>query len=65
MLRLKVVVSVFEDFMNGYFLLVIGDILVDVGAVDCVLLCLGKVYWDVFVECIVCGDDWMVIVWVE
>ncbi len=55
MLRNKVAVSAPEDFTSGTFRPVIGDAAfgegaADVTAVDTVLICSGKIYWDLVAE---------------
>src|SRR5262249_43433399 len=46
MLRLKAATSAVNDFTAGAFQPLIGDTTVDPAAVRRVLLCSGKVYWD-------------------
>ncbi len=50
MLRNKAAVSPVEDFTQGTFRPVIGDTTADPGKVTRVLLCAGKVYWDLVAE---------------
>jgi multifunctional 2-oxoglutarate metabolism enzyme len=50
MLRLKPAVSTPQDFTSGSFQPVIGDPRVDPAKVRRVLLCSGKVYWDLVAE---------------
>jgi 2-oxoglutarate decarboxylase len=50
MLRRKEAASRPEDFTQGTFRSVIGDDSVDVSAVDTVLLCSGRITWDLVVE---------------
>ncbi|HET9657434.1 MAG TPA: multifunctional oxoglutarate decarboxylase/oxoglutarate dehydrogenase thiamine pyrophosphate-binding subunit/dihydrolipoyllysine-residue succinyltransferase subunit, partial [Kineosporiaceae bacterium] len=51
MLRLKAAASAVEDFTTGHFRTVIPDLAVtDPRHVDRVLLCSGKVYWDLLAE---------------
>jgi 2-oxoglutarate dehydrogenase E1 component len=50
MLRLKAAVSGTQEFTSGHFLPVIGDASVDAAQVDRVLLCSGKIYWDLVAE---------------
>jgi 2-oxoglutarate decarboxylase len=50
MLRLKAATSPTEEFTSGHFLPVIADAHVDPANVDRVLLCSGKIYWDLVAE---------------
>jgi len=50
LLRLPDAASGIEQFASGGFLPVIGDKSVDAAAVTCVLLCSGKVYYDLVAE---------------
>ena len=50
MLRNKAVVSPTADFTSGYFRAVIPDETVDPAGVRAVILCSGKVYWDLVAE---------------
>ncbi|MCL2850469.1 MAG: multifunctional oxoglutarate decarboxylase/oxoglutarate dehydrogenase thiamine pyrophosphate-binding subunit/dihydrolipoyllysine-residue succinyltransferase subunit, partial [Micrococcales bacterium] len=50
MLRHKAAVSGVEEFTNGTFRPVIADTSADLGQVRRVLLCAGKVYWDLVAE---------------
>ncbi|WP_174447660.1 multifunctional oxoglutarate decarboxylase/oxoglutarate dehydrogenase thiamine pyrophosphate-binding subunit/dihydrolipoyllysine-residue succinyltransferase subunit [Demequina soli] len=50
MLRLRAAQSAVEDFTTGTFREVIGDDAVDPAAVDRVLMCAGKVYYDLLAE---------------
>jgi 2-oxoglutarate dehydrogenase E1 component len=50
MLRLKAAASPTADFTSGHFRAVIGDTTARAGAVRRVLLCAGKVYWDLVAE---------------
>ena len=50
MLRLKAAASRTEDFTSGHYRAVIGDDLVDPAGARRVLLCAGKVYWDLVAE---------------
>ncbi|WP_460461048.1 multifunctional oxoglutarate decarboxylase/oxoglutarate dehydrogenase thiamine pyrophosphate-binding subunit/dihydrolipoyllysine-residue succinyltransferase subunit [Angustibacter peucedani] len=65
MLRLKAAVSDPSDFTSGHFLPVIGDATADPATVDRVLLCAGKVYWDLVAEREKRGDTATAIVRVE
>lgn len=67
MLRLKAASSAIEDFTTGTFRTVIGDDLAaaKAGQVDRVLLCSGKVYWDLLAERVKSGDERTAIVRVE
>ncbi|MGN6611224.1 MAG: multifunctional oxoglutarate decarboxylase/oxoglutarate dehydrogenase thiamine pyrophosphate-binding subunit/dihydrolipoyllysine-residue succinyltransferase subunit, partial [Angustibacter sp.] len=65
MLRLKAAVSAPDDFTTGHFLPVIGDATADASRVDRVLLCSGKIYWDLVAERTARGDDRTAIVRVE
>jgi multifunctional 2-oxoglutarate metabolism enzyme len=46
MLRLKAAASAIEEFTHGEFRPVIGDSTVQAGGVKRILVCSGKVYWD-------------------
>jgi 2-oxoglutarate dehydrogenase E1 component len=50
MLRNKAAVSATADFTSGYFRAVIPDETVDPAGVRVVILCSGKVYWDLLAE---------------
>jgi 2-oxoglutarate dehydrogenase E1 component len=50
MLRLKAAGAAREDFTSGTFLPVVADTSVDASGVRRVLLCSGKVYWDLLAE---------------
>ena len=50
LLRLRAATSTVEDFTSGTFQPVIGDSTVDPGNVDRVLLCSGRVYYDLVAE---------------
>ncbi|MGL5829181.1 MAG: multifunctional oxoglutarate decarboxylase/oxoglutarate dehydrogenase thiamine pyrophosphate-binding subunit/dihydrolipoyllysine-residue succinyltransferase subunit, partial [Angustibacter sp.] len=50
MLRLKAAVSSTEDFTRGQFEPVLNDPIADPAGVDRVLLCSGKIYWDLIQE---------------
>lgn len=66
MLRLKAAASAVEDFTTGSFRPVIGDTGdLDPGAVDRVLMCTGKVYWDLAAHRERVGDRRTAIVRVE
>jgi 2-oxoglutarate dehydrogenase E1 component len=66
MLRLKSSASAAEDFTTGHFRPVIPDVnLVDGRAVDRVLLCSGKIYWDLLAERNKRGDTRTAIVRLE
>ncbi|MFZ5869776.1 MAG: multifunctional oxoglutarate decarboxylase/oxoglutarate dehydrogenase thiamine pyrophosphate-binding subunit/dihydrolipoyllysine-residue succinyltransferase subunit [Actinomycetota bacterium] len=66
MLRLKAAASGVEDFTTGAFRPVIGDVgSVDPSRVDRVLLCSGKVYYDLLAKREKAGDDRTAIVRVE
>jgi 2-oxoglutarate decarboxylase len=66
MLRLKAASSSVEDFTNGTFRPVIDDEQgLDKNAVTRVLLCSGKVYWDLLAEAQKTGDKTTAIVRVE
>jgi 2-oxoglutarate decarboxylase len=66
MLRLKAASSAVEDFTNGTFRPVIDDEQgLDKNAVTRVLLCSGKVYWDLLAEAQKTGDKTTAIVRVE
>ena len=59
MLRLKAASSDVQDFTSGTFRTVIGDDLAaaKAGQVDRVLLCSGKVYWDLLAQRVASGDQ--------
>ncbi len=67
MLRLKSASSDVEDFTSGTFRTVIGDDLAaaKAGQVTRVLLCSGKVYWDLLAHRVKTGDDQTAIVRLE
>jgi 2-oxoglutarate dehydrogenase E1 component len=67
MLRLKAASSSVEDFTTGTFRTVIGDDLAaaKAGQVDRVLLCSGKVYWDLLAHRVKSGDQSTAIVRLE
>lgn len=67
MLRLKAASSPIEEFTSGTFRTVIGDELAaaKAGQVDRVLLCSGKVYWDLLAERVKSGDEHTAIVRIE
>jgi len=67
MLRLKAASSSVEDFTTGTFRPVIGDDLAAAQAdqVTRVLLCSGKVYWDLLAERVRSGDEHTAIVRLE
>lgn len=66
MLRLKAAASAVSDFTTGSFRTVIPDTsLPDAAAVDRVLLCAGKVYWDLVAQRDKLGDTRTAIVRVE
>ncbi len=67
MLRLKAGASAAEDFTTGTFQPVIGDSLAEAkaGQVDRVLLCSGKVYWDLLAHRASSGDQATAIVRLE
>lgn len=65
MLRLKAAASPIADFTSGTFRPVIGDDQVRAEAVDRVLLCSGKVYWDLVAQREKLGDSRTAIVRVE
>ncbi|MBZ2196332.1 multifunctional oxoglutarate decarboxylase/oxoglutarate dehydrogenase thiamine pyrophosphate-binding subunit/dihydrolipoyllysine-residue succinyltransferase subunit [Occultella gossypii] len=50
LLRLRAATSSVEDFTTGTFQTVIGDSAVDPAAVDRVLMCSGRVYYDLLAE---------------
>jgi multifunctional 2-oxoglutarate metabolism enzyme len=50
LLRLKAATSPVEDFTSGTFRPVLGDTTVDPAGVDRVLLCTGRVYYDLAAE---------------
>ena len=50
MLRLKAAASAREDFTSGTFRPVIGDDTVDAAGVRRILICTGKVYYDLLAE---------------
>ncbi|MCG2800143.1 MAG: multifunctional oxoglutarate decarboxylase/oxoglutarate dehydrogenase thiamine pyrophosphate-binding subunit/dihydrolipoyllysine-residue succinyltransferase subunit, partial [Cellulomonas sp.] len=57
MLRHKAAVSAVEDFTAGTFRPVIGDDTVDPAKVTRVLMCAGKVYWDLVARRAALGDE--------
>ncbi len=65
MLRLKAAVSGPEDFTSGQFEAVLTDTTADPAKVDRVLLCSGKIYWDLVAEREKRQDDRTAIVRVE
>ncbi|MDQ0375800.1 multifunctional oxoglutarate decarboxylase/oxoglutarate dehydrogenase thiamine pyrophosphate-binding subunit/dihydrolipoyllysine-residue succinyltransferase subunit [Cellulomonas humilata] len=67
MLRLKSASSGVEDFTSGTFRTVIGDDLAaaKAGQVTRVLLCSGKVYWDLLAHRVKTGDEHTAIVRLE
>ncbi|TFH72886.1 MULTISPECIES: multifunctional oxoglutarate decarboxylase/oxoglutarate dehydrogenase thiamine pyrophosphate-binding subunit/dihydrolipoyllysine-residue succinyltransferase subunit [Cellulomonas] len=67
MLRLKAATSSVEDFTSGTFRTVIGDDLASAKAdqVTRVLLCSGKVYWDLLAHRVQSGDQQTAIVRLE
>ena len=67
MLRLKAGASAVEDFTSGTFRPVIPDDLAaaKAGQVTRVLMCSGKVYWDLLAERVRSGDDQTAIVRLE
>lgn len=71
MLRLKAASSAVEDFTSGTFSEVIGDALAEAAVrndgakVDRVLLCSGKVYWDLLAHRVKSGDSSTAIVRLE
>jgi len=67
MLRLKAASSAVSDFTSGTFLPVVGDELAaaQAGQVDRVLLCSGKVYWDLLAQRVKSGDQRTAIVRLE
>jgi len=65
MLRLKAASSSLEDFTTGTFREVIGDTTVDPGQVTRVLLCAGKVYYDLLAAREKAGDNTTAIVRLE
>jgi 2-oxoglutarate dehydrogenase E1 component len=65
MLRLKAASSAVEDFTQGTFEPVIGDHTVDPATVDRVVLCSGKIYYDLLARREKNGDDATAIVRVE
>lgn len=67
MLRLKAAASPIEDFTTGTFRPVIGDARAaeDAGRGDRVLLCSGRVYWDLVAQREKLGDDGTAIVRLE
>jgi 2-oxoglutarate decarboxylase len=62
MLRLKAASSELEDFTTGTFREVIGDSTVDPGQVTRVLMCAGKVYYDLLAAREKAGDNTTAIV---
>ncbi|MFC3690073.1 multifunctional oxoglutarate decarboxylase/oxoglutarate dehydrogenase thiamine pyrophosphate-binding subunit/dihydrolipoyllysine-residue succinyltransferase subunit, partial [Aquipuribacter hungaricus] len=65
MLRLKPATSAVEDFTSGTFLPVVPDTSVDASQVDRVLLCAGKVYYDLVAARAKLGDTRTAVVRVE
>jgi 2-oxoglutarate dehydrogenase E1 component len=65
MLRLKAASSAVEDFTQGTFEPVIGDHTVDPATVDRVVLCSGKIYYDLLARREKNGDEATAIVRVE
>jgi 2-oxoglutarate dehydrogenase E1 component len=65
MLRGKAAVSSPDDFTNGSFEPVIGDRSVEGDAVDRVLLCSGRITWDLIAERTKRGDDRTAVVRLE
>jgi 2-oxoglutarate dehydrogenase E1 component len=65
MLRLKAATSKVEDFTSGYFHPVITDNTVDASKVTKVLLCSGKVTWDLFAARQAAGREDIAIVRLE
>jgi len=65
MLRLKAASSAVEDFTQGTFQPVIGDHTIDPAAVDRVVLCSGKIYYDLLARREKNGDQATAIVRVE
>lgn len=61
----KLVVLILDELVNGEFQYLIGDVNVDVKKVKCVVLCLGKVYYDLLEDQVKCGQDDVVIICVE
>lgn len=65
LLRLKAAASPVEDFTQGTFRPVIGDAAADPAKVDRVLLCTGRVYYDLLAERTKRGDEATAIVRLE
>lgn len=65
MLRLRAAASPVADFTQGTFRPVIGDDQVDADRVDRVLLCSGKVYWDLVARRAESGDEHTAVVRLE
>jgi 2-oxoglutarate dehydrogenase E1 component len=65
LLRLKAAASAVEDFTEGTFQEVIPDPTVDAAKVDRVLLCTGRVYYDLLAERTRRGDEGVAIVRLE
>ncbi|MFV0252318.1 MAG: multifunctional oxoglutarate decarboxylase/oxoglutarate dehydrogenase thiamine pyrophosphate-binding subunit/dihydrolipoyllysine-residue succinyltransferase subunit [Beutenbergiaceae bacterium] len=65
LLRLKAATSQVEDFTSGTFQTVIADDSVDPATVDRVLMCTGRVYYDLAAERAKRGDERTAIVRVE
>ncbi|MCB7138080.1 multifunctional oxoglutarate decarboxylase/oxoglutarate dehydrogenase thiamine pyrophosphate-binding subunit/dihydrolipoyllysine-residue succinyltransferase subunit [Cellulosimicrobium marinum] len=65
LLRLKAAASPVEDFTQGTFTPVIGDTAVDASKVDRVLLCTGRVYYDLLAERTKRGDESVAIIRLE
>lgn len=67
MLRLKAASSAVEDFTTGTWQPVLHDTLAEAkaGQVDRVLLCSGKVYWDLLAHRVTSGDERTAIVRLE
>lgn len=62
----KFVILILEDLVNGFFQIVILEIdSLDLKKVDCVVLCSGKVYYDLLEKCCVEGCEDIVIVCIE
>ena len=65
LLRLKAAASGVEDFTTGTFQPVLGDTTANPSSVDRVLLCTGRVYYDLVAERAKRGDDRTAIVRLE
>nr|WP_157237140.1 multifunctional oxoglutarate decarboxylase/oxoglutarate dehydrogenase thiamine pyrophosphate-binding subunit/dihydrolipoyllysine-residue succinyltransferase subunit [Promicromonospora sukumoe] len=65
LLRLKAAASAVEDFTEGTFQEVIPDATADTAKVDRVLLCTGRVYYDLLAERTKRGDEGVAIVRLE